>query len=106
MAEHRRHVDDGAAARALHRRHGMFDAKEDAVEVDGNDLAPVAETEVDDGAGRADSRIVDEDVETAEFGFGSRHDLAPALFIGDVQRHGQNSLRPLHSGDVDIATYY
>src|SRR3972149_1079963 len=69
----RRDVDDGAAARSLHRGNGMLASEEDPRRVDVHDAVPSLGVERVGHRGAAHSGVVDEDVELAVAGNGGLH---------------------------------
>src|SRR5207247_6091835 len=85
----RRHVDDGAAARAPQGGDGVLGGQKHAVDVDGHQPAPVLFALVDDGAAAADADVVVEEVEAAEAVEGGLDHGGAVGGLGDVGLEGE-----------------
>jgi hypothetical protein len=77
-------VDDPAAPLRLHDRHGRLSGVEGRGQDDGDQRVPLLRREVLDGRDVLDARIVDQDVEAAEFAHRIVHQVGDLIGPGHV----------------------
>lgn len=84
QAQHRRDVDDAAAASPLHDLDGELAADEGALEVEAHRIAEYLRLDVLDGAGAGAPGVVDQHVQSAEAFLHGVHHALPVLLVARI----------------------